>query len=89
MLHIISHSLFKFRPAGIDVALLNPQDAVLLLGDGIYSASHPDIQALQGVYAIEEDRIARGLPKHPHISHIDYAAMVTLTEHHHPVVTWR
>lgn len=89
MLHIISHSLFKYRPSGISLALLDPQDSVLLLGDGLYSATHPDIQTLSGVYGIEEDRAARGLPKHPHVNHIDYAAMVVLTANHHPIVTWR
>lgn len=88
MLYIISQSLFKSRSAGICTRSLDSKDAVLLLGDGVLSANHPDIAALEQVYAIDEDRASRGLKEQDAITYIDYPAMVALTEMHNPVVTW-
>lgn len=88
MLHIISQSLFKSRAVGVGIRSLTCEDAVLLIGDGVYSASHPDIAGLENVYAIDEDRVTRGLKERDAVRYIDYAAMVVLTEMHSPIVTW-
>lgn len=88
MLHIISQSLFKNRSVGTGVTLVANEDALLLIGDGLYGASHPDLAALTQVFAIDEDRITRGLPPQKHITYINYAEMVELTAAHSPVITW-
>lgn len=88
MLHIISHSLFKSRSASAGLALLTPGDAVLLVGDGIYSVMHEDVLAHAHIYALTDDRVTRGLKEHDHVRYIDYAEMVSLTEQHTPIVTW-
>lgn len=88
MLHIISRSLFESRSASTSTRLMSSEDAVILLGDGLYSANHPEIAAMPQVYAIEEDRSTRGLRPQNGIKYIDYTTMVTLTVEHNPVVTW-
>lgn len=88
MLHIITQSLFHNQSAGAGLATLSTEDAVLLLGDGLYGAAHPMLSGRSNIYAIAEDRATRALPPQPGIVYIDYAQMVALTETHHPIVTW-
>lgn len=88
MLHIISKSLFRSQSLATVLPVIASEDAVLLLGDGLYSAGHPLLQNQQNLYAIEEDRLTRGLVMEPAVSYIDYPAMVKLTETHIPAATW-
>lgn len=88
MLHIISKSLFRSQSVASALPVIASEDAVLLLGDGVYSAGHPLLKNRQNLYAIDEDRLTRGLTIAPSVCYIDYATMVKLTETHTPAVTW-
>jgi sulfur relay protein TusB/DsrH len=88
MLHIISQSLFKSPSACVGLQSLSQNDAMLLIGDGVYNGSHPDFRLANQVFAIAEDCVARGLDQHSHIQYIDYLEMVALTERHNPIITW-
>jgi sulfur relay protein TusB/DsrH len=87
MLHIIPQSLYK-NPPQLSAPMISEADAVLLMGDGLYNSTHPMMMTLKNLFAIDEDRVTRGLHKQTHIQYISYAEMVTLTEHQNPIVTW-
>lgn len=89
MLHIISQSMFSSNFSAAGVNFVSANDVILLMGDGVYSATHPSLQAYKNLYAIKEDCCARGLTTVETVRYIDYAEMVLLTEAHNPVMTWR
>lgn len=88
MLHIITKSLFRSQSVATVLPVIANEDAVLLLGDGLYSAGHPLLRNQQNLHAIDEDRVSRGLAIEPGVCYIDYDAMVKLTESHNPTATW-
>jgi len=88
VLHIISQSPSQDLFEHFDVICAN--DVILLINEGLYcSLRFQDFPLNSGVYAIEEDRIARGLNTGKGIEYIDYPTMVELTENHHPIHSWR
>ncbi|EAQ97924.2 sulfurtransferase complex subunit TusB [Congregibacter litoralis] len=78
------------------LAMLEPQDDVLLLGKAVVLAgiTHPDIQEWVAsgaqLHALEEDLRAYGARElHPSIVSTDYAGWVRLSENHQTQVLWR
>lgn len=85
-LHLVNHA------AALDhcLALAGPEDAILLLENGVYAAvagQAPD----RRLHALEVDVRARGLCDRivGHVDVIDDAGFVALVAAHKPVVTWR
>ena len=69
--------------------LLAPDDALLLIEDGVYAARN-GIDTPGPCYALGEDLEARGLVGRivPGIEVVSYDGFVDLVERHQPVVTW-
>lgn len=72
---------------------INTNDGVLLTQDALYLLSDKNklekILTLTGkVYALENDRIARGLIQCEKVLGLSYAQMVTLSLEYNQVVSW-
>ena len=80
-----------FSTAGLDAARarLRDGDEILLLGDGVYAACAREDDLSHPVYALAEDLTLRGVAPGKSVTVIDSAAMVSLTECHQPIVSWR
>ena len=67
--------------------------AIVLMEDAVYAllGDQPPLVNGATVYAITDDALTRGVPqdtiRHP-VEWIDYDGLVTLTEQHHPIVSW-
>jgi len=85
-LHLVNHA----EVLADCLALAGPEDAILLLENGVYAAlagQAPD----RRLCALEVDVRARGIASRVagHVDVIDDVGFVALVESHKPVVTWR
>lgn len=98
-LHTINKSPFVGNFVQSCLAIAQPNHAVVLLEDGVYSLlpNNPSQAALTAftgaggkVYALECDINARGLNEHTaaHIQLISYAEFVDLCCVHNPIQSW-
>ncbi|XOV81792.1 MAG: sulfurtransferase complex subunit TusB [bacterium] len=67
-------------------ALVVPEDAVVLLGDGAYLV-HKAAHGGQ-MFVLQEDLAIRGLDESSEAMAISYTQLVDLTVKHKPVVSW-
>ena len=95
LLHLVSQSPFTHKALQQCLDHWQPQDGIVLLGDGVYGvlAAQPLATAMADTpcYFLEEDSKARGLENLPIISHcqsIDYEQMVALCASHDLVQSW-
>lgn len=94
-LHLLSKSPFTDTSLSSCLALLNPEDGILLCGDAVYASQTPDWlseferlgQSIK-IYALEEDLISRGLSSSSYISSVDYPTFVQLTLQYSKVNSW-
>ena len=84
MLHIVSN------PNSLDTCLshLVDDDAVILIGNGVYGVSHNSVNSRIPVYALETDLTARGIPAATNVTPTDISQFVTLVVQHPNSVTW-
>ena len=84
MLHIVS------SPNALDACFSNllNEDAVILIGDGVYAASYRSIDSRIPVYALESDLAARGIPAATNVMPTDISQFVALVVQHANSVTW-
>ena len=61
-------------------------DAVVLLGDGVYVASILDDLS---AYGLTEDFHIRGIALPYDLQPLDYIGLVALCTEHHPIVSWK
>ena len=83
LVHVVS------RASALDACLryVGPDDAVLLLGDGVYAAAAArETKAV--VAAIEDDATARGIQLEPPVKAVGYDGFVDLVVAHDASVTW-
>lgn len=96
MLHLVKHSPFASHALAQCLELVAKDDVILLLEDAVIAAldGQPLLAALKEsqaeVFALADDLDARGVSARlscsiPAISMHDF---VTLTEQHHPLVSW-
>lgn len=89
MLHIITTSPFQSSALSECLSFADTQDALLLLGEGVYATVRADAQLInRNVFVLQEHTEARGLPHVTWAHYIEYHRMVELTEQHHPIQTW-
>ena len=90
MLHLIQKSPFQSQCLKDCLNIAAPDDAFLLMQDGVYAIQKADfIEQHENIYALESDLKARGLTnKHSNVSSITYADFVALTETHNKVLSW-
>ena len=72
-------------------ALLQEQDAIALIGDGVYAQQHlqQQLQPLnQTIYVRSSDLKQRGLQPLAHVQSISDSQWVALTLVHAPVISW-
>ena len=84
MLHIISN------PNAIsDCAthLVN-DDAVILIGDGVYGLKDPSLGSQVPVFALESDLVARGIGATSNVTPTKMSQFVALVVKHASSVTW-
>ena len=95
LLHIINKSPFSHRSLKTCSQFCRKGDAIVLLEDGVYGISHPDIVQLIRekeirVYAITADLAARGLVARlpEQVPSISYAKFVDLCVEFPKTKTW-
>ena len=62
-----------------------PEDPVVFIGDGAYSARH---KISGNVFVIAQDLAIRGIHAGADIQPVDYPDLVTLCTQHAPIVSW-
>jgi tRNA 2-thiouridine synthesizing protein B len=96
-LHIVSGSAFQTSALARAIALVQADDAILLIEDGVYGAANTDanqtlLAALpEGVslYVLSEDLAARALPSRlSRFNEVTYAGFVDLVCQHNNSVSW-
>ena len=64
-------------------------DQVILIGDGVYHFQSDLVEFDQeGLFILEDDYLARGLPPNETLNLISYAQMVDLCTKCAPIVSW-
>ena len=83
LVHLVS------RASALDACLryVGPDDAVLLLADGVYAAAQARASKAV-VAAIEDDAAARGIQLEPPVKAVGYDGFVGLVASHDASVTW-
>ncbi len=71
------------------LSLLNAEDAVLLIEDGVYGARR-QLRVPASLHALASDLQARGLLERvaAGVAIVNYDGFVRLVEKHSPIVTW-
>ena len=84
MLHIISN------PNAISdcTAHLVNDDAVILIGDGVYGLKDPSLASQVPVFALESDLVARGILATSNVTPTKMSQFVALVVEHASSVTW-
>ena len=84
MLHIISN------PNAISdcTVHLEDDDAVILIGDGIYGLTNPNLGSRVPVFALESDLVARGILATSNVTPTKMSQFVALVVEHASSVTW-
>ena len=84
-----------FSPQGMRSCLArwSPDDALILIGDGVYGANQIEQTSVEAsaVAVLDSDSQARGVSgrERPGLRRIDYMEFVGLTERHSPIVSWK
>ena len=79
------HLIFSRQGLASCLPRRQPEDPIVVFGDGIYALLENDIEC----FVLEEDAIARGITIDSNTAHaIDYTEVVKLTLNHSPVVSW-
>ena len=80
-----------FNQAGLKscVTLKGDEDQVILIGDGVYQFQS-DLAGFdqKGLFILEDDYLARGLPPDEALNLITYTQMVDLCAKCTPIVSW-
>ena len=84
MLHIISN------PNAISdcAAHLVDDDAVILIGDGVYGLKDPSLGSQVPVFALESDLVARGIGATSNVTPTKMSQFVAFVVEHANSVTW-
>ncbi|REL26984.1 sulfurtransferase complex subunit TusB [Thalassotalea euphylliae] len=94
-IHLIRNSAYSDANILTALSLLNADDLVVFIDDGVYNVSHPGIQQLLvnnigiQVYVIEHHIQARGITAPVNIEKITMANLVALTDQSTQVITWQ
>lgn len=68
---------------------IEQNDALLLLGDGVFAARDERLKRLSiSISAINEDAISRGVELMSHVKSVNYDEFVELIVNHHSSVSW-
>lgn len=79
------------QPLQLCLRALNPDDAILLIEDGIYNiTSHQiELQSIpQAIYVLADDLKARGIKNHHYFTTVNYHEFAQLTEQYDRVLSW-
>ncbi len=88
-LHLIQRSPFSNSALQDCLNIIDSQDSILLMEDGVYGLQHKLLQQTQlTTYALQEDITARGLYTKECIKKIDYVEFVSLCSQHKHVISW-
>ncbi|MHA6493066.1 sulfurtransferase complex subunit TusB [Pseudomonas borbori] len=95
-LHMHSHSPFTDSRLISCLRLLGPADGLLLAGDAVYAlqVGTPQWQAIElmpagiGLFALEEDLVARSIEAPNRVQVVDYPAFVALSYRFDKVNSW-
>ena len=88
-LHLIQRSPFSNSALQDCLNIIDSQDSILLMEDGVYGLQHKLLQQTQlTTYALQEDITARGLHAKECIKEIDYVEFVNLCSQHKHVISW-
>jgi len=81
------HLIFSAEGLQSCLGIIQPEDALLLIEDGVYAVLGDSATRL---HAIEDDLVARGLQDlhADNVQRIDYSGMVELVARHQPIVSW-
>ena len=84
MLHIISN------PNAISDCTVHlvDDDAVILIGDGVYGLQDPSLGSRVPVFALESDLVARGILATSNVTPTKMSQFVALVVEHANSVTW-
>jgi len=89
-LHLIQRNPFSHGVFDECLKLVQNNDSILLMGDGVYSLKHPILSTIeQPIYALEADCLGRGLETQlDGITFIDMARFVKLCSQHKQTLSW-
>ncbi len=86
-LHLIQRSPFSNSALEDCLKIIDKNDSILFMQDGVYSLNHPSIKAISNTsYALNDDLLARGIESK--LNNIDYPSFVDLCESHDKVLSW-
>lgn len=89
-LHIVRTSAFSDNALQKCIYLLDRNDQLLLLDDGVYNCHHPLLANINNsIFALKIHCTARSTTVNNHISLIDMCEFVALTDNAEKVITWQ
>ncbi|MGR6873956.1 sulfurtransferase complex subunit TusB [Pseudomonas sp. HK3] len=93
-LHLIQKSPFSNSALKDCLAIINTNDSVLLMQDGVYACKDKafidlaNSTASNKIYALTDDLRARGVDAIDHLQTINYTEFVELCAHSNNVISW-
>lgn len=93
-LHIVNKDVSKLSPSFETlVTICNAQDAVLLIGDGVYFLRKETefinkLNHITNIYLLKQDADARGLSNIHNFNEVDYKGFVELAAKHDKTMNW-
>lgn len=92
ILHIVSRSPFSHDALQRCLSTCAPEDALLLIEDGVLALTQPARflapAPTAALHALGSDLEARGLTTVPPVQTVDYAGFVELVARFHKTVSW-
>lgn len=89
VLHLIQRSPFSSTSLSDCLNIIDNEDSLLFMQDGIYIQNHPTLPSISNpVYALQDDLKARGLATNKLCKSIDYQEFVKLCTLHEKVISW-
>ncbi len=93
LLHIVNKSPYRQQALHDCAEFCGPQDALVLIEDGVYAVNHPDLALIINrgtrVFAIKADALARGLAaENAQCEFVDYDRFVALCVEYPKQKSW-
>ncbi|WP_371372216.1 sulfurtransferase complex subunit TusB [Thalassotalea aquiviva] len=89
-LHLVRTSGFQSDRLSLCLSLLNNDDRVLLLDDGVYNVNHPSLLTLSNtILYLDLHASARGINPAKLFKAVDYKSLIEETEQAEKIITWQ
>lgn len=90
ILHLIQKSPFQNSALTDCLNIIDANDSILLMQDGVYGLQHPLLQSTAiPIFALDADLLARGLTdSNINFKAINYAEFVNICSQHKQTLSW-